>query len=222
MRTEKPRCFTPALPSPARVGMEATCDRPVVRESAARTSSRTMDRRRGGDSCRHGAQAEDGLARCPTYSGLAVDEPFSPHLGTVASGAGFAADAAASTQTGALSNFGDEPIARIGHGARSLPKEKTVERKLAGRNWKALVLDPWASLRRKELLQLLDQLDPWINKLDRGGDPGSREGHPAGQCLMTAARRGAGDSTSVCADHRASQPLCEQQTSGELSGFESQ
>jgi hypothetical protein len=26
----------------------------------------------------------------------------------------------------------------------------------------ALPLDPWASLRRAELLQLLDQLSPWI------------------------------------------------------------
>jgi transposase len=31
----------------------------------------------------------------------------------------------------------------------------------------ALVLDPWASRRRKELLQLLDQLTPWIVDLDR-------------------------------------------------------
>ena len=29
-----------------------------------------------------------------------------------------------------------------------------------------MVLDPGASLRRVELLQLLDQLDPWIAKLD--------------------------------------------------------
>jgi transposase len=31
----------------------------------------------------------------------------------------------------------------------------------------ALVLDPWASRRRHELLQLLDQLNPWIADLDR-------------------------------------------------------
>jgi transposase len=30
-----------------------------------------------------------------------------------------------------------------------------------------LALDPWASRRRRELLQLLDQLDPWIEELDR-------------------------------------------------------
>ena len=30
-----------------------------------------------------------------------------------------------------------------------------------------LALDPWASRRRRELLQLLDQLDPWIEELDQ-------------------------------------------------------
>ena len=30
----------------------------------------------------------------------------------------------------------------------------------------ALVLDPWANRRRQELLQLLDQLNPWIAELD--------------------------------------------------------
>ncbi|HEX2715376.1 MAG TPA: IS110 family transposase [Candidatus Acidoferrales bacterium] len=30
-----------------------------------------------------------------------------------------------------------------------------------------LALDPWASRRRHDLLQLLDQLDPWIDELDR-------------------------------------------------------
>ena len=43
----------------------------VIRESAARTPSRTLDRRRGGDPCRQGAEAEDGLPRCLTYSRLA-------------------------------------------------------------------------------------------------------------------------------------------------------
>lgn len=30
-----------------------------------------------------------------------------------------------------------------------------------------LLLDPWATRRRRELLQLLDQLDPWIEQLDQ-------------------------------------------------------
>jgi transposase len=39
---------------------------------------------------------------------------------------------------------------------------------VAGRKeLEALALDPWASRRRQELLQLLDQLNPWIADLDR-------------------------------------------------------
>src|SRR5262252_6416229 len=95
----------------------------MVRESTARTPSRTVDRRRRRDPCRHGAEAEDGLARCPTYSGLAAHEPFSAHLGAVAGGAGSAANVTPSAQAGSLSYFGNEPTARVGHGARPLPEE---------------------------------------------------------------------------------------------------
>ena len=35
------------------------------------------------------------------------------------------------------------------------------------RKLESLTLDPWASRRRRELLGLLDQLDPWIEELDR-------------------------------------------------------
>lgn len=35
------------------------------------------------------------------------------------------------------------------------------------RKLESLTLDPWASRRRRELLELLDQLDPWIEELDR-------------------------------------------------------
>lgn len=39
--------------------------------------------------------------------------------------------------------------------------------KVGRRELDALVLDPWANRRRQELLQLLDQLNPWIADLDR-------------------------------------------------------
>ncbi|MGB9434633.1 MAG: hypothetical protein WBQ89_20480 [Candidatus Acidiferrum sp.] len=95
--------FYATLPSAARVGMEAPCDalwfERVLREhhhelwiGDAAEIRAAMVRKQKTDS-----------RDAPTYSGLAVDEPFSPHLGTVASGAGFAANAAASTQAGALS-----------------------------------------------------------------------------------------------------------------------
>jgi transposase len=44
--------------------------------------------------------------------------------------------------------------------------EKKLWAKVGRKELEGLVLDPWASLRREALLQLLDQLDPWIDKLD--------------------------------------------------------
>jgi transposase len=47
----------------------------------------------------------------------------------------------------------------------------------------SLTLDPWASLRRKELLGLLDQLDPSIQRLDRAVSS-EAERRPTAVCLM--------------------------------------
>jgi tetratricopeptide (TPR) repeat protein len=49
---------------------------------------------------------------------------------------------------------------------QGLCRKKKLWAKAGRKELEGLVLDPWASLRRKELLQLLDQLDPWIAKLD--------------------------------------------------------
>ena len=55
---------------------------------------------------------------------------------------------------------------------------------IAGRKeLEALNLDPWASRRRQELLQLLDQLDPWIEDLDRAVIE-EAERHPGAVQLM--------------------------------------
>ncbi len=63
-------------PGPSRHGSYLRCS--VVRENACeRIPSRTLDRRCGRDPCRHGAEAEDGPARCPAHSRLnAPHEPF--------------------------------------------------------------------------------------------------------------------------------------------------
>src|SRR5215469_13907735 len=104
---------------------------------------------------------------------------------------------------------------------QGLCRRKKLWAKVGRKELEGLVLDPWASLRRKELLQLLDQLDPWIDKLDEAVIPVSRK--PSTSRLLNAAGgRGAGDSTGVCADYRASEPLCEQQKGSELSGAESE
>ncbi len=117
----------------------------------------------------------------------------SPESGTFTGGAGPEANAAASAQNCSLSYLGDESAARLGDGARALPKEKLWDK--AGRKeLEGLVLDPWASLRRQELLQLLDQLDPWIANLDAAVTEAAESRLPA-VCLMQQA--GVGPVTSL-------------------------
>jgi transposase len=58
----------------------------------------------------------------------------------------------------------------------------------------SLALDPWASFRRRELLGLLDQLDPSIQQLDRAVIS-EAESRPAAVCLMQQA--GVGPVTSL-------------------------
>jgi transposase len=50
----------------------------------------------------------------------------------------------------------------------------------------SLVLDPWASRRREDLLKLLDQLDPWIDNLDEAVIQAA-DGCPQAVCLMRQA-----------------------------------
>jgi len=52
----------------------------------------------------------------------------------------------------------------IGQG---LCRKQKLWSKVGRRELEALLLDPWAHRRRQELLQLLDQLNPWIADLDR-------------------------------------------------------
>jgi transposase len=51
--------------------------------------------------------------------------------------------------------------------SQGLCRKSRLWSKVGRRELEALVLDPWASRRRQELLQLLDQLNPWIVDLDR-------------------------------------------------------
>ena len=51
--------------------------------------------------------------------------------------------------------------------SQGLCRKSRLWSKVGRRELEALVLDPWASRRRQELLQLLDQLNPWIIDLDR-------------------------------------------------------
>jgi transposase len=69
---------------------------------------------------------------------------------------------------------------------QGLCRRKKLWAKVGRRELQGLPLDPWASLRREELLQLLDQLDPWIDKLDKAVIQ-TAESRPQAVCLMQQA-----------------------------------
>jgi transposase len=71
----------------------------------------------------------------------------------------------------------------IGQG---LCRKKKLWTKVGRKEREGLVLDPWASRRREELLQLLDQLDPWIASLDEAVIQAA-ESRPSAVCLMPQA-----------------------------------
>ena len=63
------------------------------------------------------------------------------------------------------------------------------------RELEALALDPWASRRRQELLQLLDQLNPWINDLDRAVE---KEAKSRLEAVHLMKQPGVGPVTALC------------------------
>jgi len=54
-----------------------------------------------------------------------------------------------------------------GLASQGLCRKRKLWSRVGRKELEALALDPWASRRRQELLQLLDQLNPWIAELDR-------------------------------------------------------
>jgi transposase len=69
---------------------------------------------------------------------------------------------------------------------QGLCRRKKLWAKVGRKELEGLVLDPWARLRREELLQLLDQLDPWIDRLDEAVVQAAKSRRPA-VCLMQQA-----------------------------------
>jgi transposase len=66
---------------------------------------------------------------------------------------------------------------------QGLCRRKKLWTTVGRRELESLRLDPWASCRRAELLKLLDQLDPWIEKLDQAVLE-EAERRPQAVCLM--------------------------------------
>jgi len=84
----------------------------------------------------------------------------------------------------------------------------------------ALRLDPWASRRRGELLEILDRLDPILGGVGSSGSP--RSGATCGRLQLDGASgRGTGHRLDVRADDRAGGALPAEQAGGELPGVKS-
>ena len=67
--------------------------------------------------------------------------------------------------------------------SQGLCRKRKLWSRVGRRELEALALDPWASRRRQELLQLLDRLNPWIAELDRAVEE-EAERRPEAMCLM--------------------------------------
>jgi transposase len=69
---------------------------------------------------------------------------------------------------------------------QGLCRRKKLWARVGRKELEGLALDPWATRRREDLLQLLDQLDPWIDKLDKAVIQVA-ESRPPAVCLMKQA-----------------------------------
>jgi transposase len=69
---------------------------------------------------------------------------------------------------------------------QGLCRRKKLWGRVGRQELERLVLDPWASRRRRNLLQLLDQLEPWIEELDEAAIQ-EAERQPQAACLMKQA-----------------------------------
>ena len=77
-------------------------------------------------------------------------------------------------------------------------------------------LAPWASRRRRDLLELLDRLNPTIAELSQAIEQ-EVEKCPAGAAIDDASRSRCADRAGFRADHRGSRALSVRQAGGELS-----
>ena len=67
--------------------------------------------------------------------------------------------------------------------SQGLCRKRKLWSRVGRKELEVLTLDPWASRRRQELLQLLDRLNPWIAELDRAVKE-EAERRPDAMCLM--------------------------------------
>ena len=123
------------------------------------------------------------IARMRSYSCGYAGRPLSADLGTRRGQSGHAAAAVASTPLGADAHAGDESVACGGTERRVATQEGAVAASRPS-GLESIVLAPWASRRRQDLLNLLDQLTPKIQELTRALEQ-EVEKRPVTRRLMT-------------------------------------
>ena len=79
--------------------------------------------------------------------------------------------------------------------SQRLCRKRKLWSQVGRKELEALALDPWASRRRQELLQLLDQLNPWIARLDQEVEEQAKR-RPEATHLMK--QPGVGPVTALC------------------------
>jgi transposase len=79
--------------------------------------------------------------------------------------------------------------------SQRLCRKRKLWSQVGRKELEALALDPWASRRRQELLQLLDQLNPWIADLDREVE---KEAKRWPEALDLMKQPGVGPVTALC------------------------
>jgi transposase len=79
--------------------------------------------------------------------------------------------------------------------SQGLCRKRKLWSRVGRRELEALPLDRWASWRRQELLQLLDQLNPWIEELDRAVE---KEAELRPEVIHLMKQPGVGPVTALC------------------------
>ncbi len=118
------------------------------------------------------------LHKCP---GCARSQVTAVDLGTERRESRSASTAVASAPDGAGPDAGHEPVASGGTERRTALEETAATRR---EQLESFALAPWASRRRRDLLELLDRLTPTIAELTQAIEQ-EAEKCPAAQCLQT-------------------------------------
>src|SRR5271157_1174270 len=157
--------------------------RALVRALAGGAELRAVDWRPGRDTRQTGAETEDGPPGCRTLIAVAGGESLSTDLGTESRESRSAAAALASASAGADADASQEPAPGHCPERRNTTPERVVEQAGAGQ-LESLVLAPWSTRRRQDLLELLDRLNPRIEELSAAIQQATEE-RPEVQRLMT-------------------------------------